>query len=135
MSEAEIVEQLFSMFDRYWVIVQWWASVSFGLIMVAYFASEKIGPFLLVTVIGLYGIYSLWVFFLLAYNIAIGVGMLEDLDLLSSAGLLKSQGARVVLDHPFAAYGIWVGLIALPATFLSCIGYLLYAYFHARKIS
>jgi hypothetical protein len=133
LSEAEIVEQLFSMFDRYWVIVQWWASVSFGLIMVAHFASDKIGPFLLVTVIGLYGIYSLWVFFLLGYNIAIGMGMLEDLDSLSSAGLLKSQGARVVLEHPFATYGTWVGMFALPATFFSCIGYLIYAFFHARK--
>jgi succinate dehydrogenase hydrophobic anchor subunit len=55
------------------------------------------------------------------------------LDSLSSAGLLKSQGARVVLEHPFATYGTWVGMFALPATFFSCIGYLIYAFFHARK--
>lgn len=133
MSEAEILEQLFSIFDRYWFIVQWWASVSFGLIMIAYFAADKLSSFLLVIVLGLYVIYSGWVYMLLVYNVDVAYGLFEDLNSLSSAGALKSQGAKVALENPFVTYGTWLGMIALPATFFSCIGYLLYAHFRSRK--
>ena len=75
VSEAEILEQLFSTFDRYWFIVQWWASVSFGLIMIAYFAAEKISALLLGTILGLYLIYTSWVYMLLVYNVEIGAGL------------------------------------------------------------
>lgn len=117
MSEAEILEQLFSVFDRYWFIVQWWASVSFGLIMIAYFAADKLRALLLGTVLGLYLIYSGWVYMLLVYNIDIATGLLLDLNSLSSAGELKSQGARAAIENPFVIYGTWLGNIALPSTF------------------
>jgi hypothetical protein len=133
VSEAEILEQLFSVFDRYWFIVQWWASVSFGLIMVAYFAANKLSALLVGTVLCLYLIYSGWVYMLLVYNIDIGFGLLTDLSLLNSAGELKTQGAKAAAGNPFVQYGTWLGNVALPLTFFACIGYLLYAYFHARK--
>lgn len=133
MSEAELIEQLFSVFDRYWFVVQWWASVSFGLIMIAYFAADKLSALLLGVVIGLYLIYSCWVYMLLIYNIDIATGLLADLNSLREAGELKTEGARAALDNPFVRYGTWLGNIALPSTFFACIGYLLYAYTHARK--
>ena len=133
MSEAEILEQLFSIFDRYWFIVQWWASVSFGLIMIAYFAADKLSALLLGTVIGLYLIYSGWIYMLLIYNIEIAFGLLTDLRSLSDAGEIKTQGARVAIENPFVIYGTWLGNVALPSTFFACIGYLIYAYSHARK--
>ncbi|MEZ5572256.1 MAG: hypothetical protein R3E64_09545 [Halioglobus sp.] len=133
MSEAEILEQLFSVFDRYWFIVQWWASVSFGLIMVAYFAAERLSALILGTVLALYLIYSGWVYMLLVYNIDIASGLMADLSSLNSVGELKSQGARNALENPFVTYGTWLGNIALPSTFFACIGYLLYAYFNARN--
>lgn len=133
MSEAEILEQLFSVFDRYWFIVQWWASVSFGLIMIAYFAAEKLSALLLGTVLGLYFIYSGWVYMLLVYNVEIAQGLLTDLNAMSTAGELTSQGARVAIENPFVIYGTWLGNVALPSTFIACIAYLLYAYKHARK--
>ncbi|MEZ5503463.1 MAG: hypothetical protein R3E50_12730 [Halioglobus sp.] len=133
MSEAEILEQLFSVFDRYWFIVQWWASVSFGLIMVAYFAAERLSALILGTVLALYLIYSGWVYMLLVYNIDIASGLMADLSSLNSVGELKSQGAMNALENPFVTYGTWLGNVALPATFFACIGYLLYAYFSARN--
>ena len=133
VSEAEILEQLFSTFDRYWFIVQWWASVSFGLIMIAYFAAEKISALLLGTILGLYLIYTSWVYMLLVYNVDIGAGLLADLNSLSNSDELKTQGARVALENPFVIYGTWLGNVALPLTFFACIGYLLYAYSHARR--
>ena len=133
MSEAEILEQLFSVFDRYWFVVQWWASVSFGIIMVAYFAAEKLSALLLGIILVLYLIYSGWVYMLLAYNIDIAYGLLADLNILSNAGELQSQGARNALENQFVRYGTSLGNVALPLTFFACIGYLLYAFFTARK--
>jgi hypothetical protein len=57
VGEAEILEQLTRIFGRYWLIVQWWASVSFGRVMIA-------------------------------------------------------------LENLFVTYGTWLGMIALPASFL-----------------
>ena len=133
VSEAEILEQLFSVFDRYWFVVQWWASVSFGIIMVAYFAAEKLSALLLGIILVLYLIYSGWVYMLLAYNIDIAYGLLADLNILSNAGELQSQGARNALENQFVRYGTSLGNVALPLTFFACIGYLLYAFFTARK--
>lgn len=133
MSEADILEQLFSVYDRYWVIVQWWASVSFGLIMIAYFAADKLRALLLIVILVLYLIYSAWVFMLLIYNIDVAYGLFEDLALLNSSGLLKSRGAKVALENPYVGYGTNLGMIALPATFFACVGYLVYAYIQARR--
>ncbi len=133
MSEADILDQLFSVYDRYWVIVQWWASVSFGLIMIAYFAADKLKALLLVVVLVLYLVYSAWVFMLLVYNVEVAYGLFVDLAALKASGLLQSEGAKVALENPYVGYGTDLGMIALPATFFACVGYLLYAYVHARK--
>lgn len=133
MSEAEILEHLFSIYDRYWVIVQWWASVSFGLIMIAYFAADKLKALLLVTVLGLYLMYSSWVYMLLVYNVQIAYGLFEDLAALEAAGALVSEGARIALENRYVDYGTRLGMVALPATFLACISYLVYAYYQARS--
>jgi len=133
MNEADILEQLFSVYDRYWVIVQWWASVSFGLIMIAYFAAEKLRALLLVVVLGLYIVYSGWVYMLLVYNIEVAYGLFVDLASLDASGLLESEGARIALENPYVGYGTNLGMIALPATFFASVGYLVYAYVQARK--
>lgn len=133
MSEAEIMEQIFSIYDRYWVIVQWWASISFGLIMIAYLAADKLNGYILATVLVLYSVYSAWVFMLLVYNVDVAYGLAEDLASLQAAGKLETKGAQVILENPFVDYGTRLSLLALPATFLACIGYLLYAYFQSRS--
>lgn len=133
MSEADVLEQLFSVYDRYWVIVQWWASVSFGLIMIAYFAADKLSALLLAVVIGLYLVYSGWVLMLLFYNVEVAYGLFLDLASLAASGLLESEGARVALESPYVRYGTNLGMIALPATFLACVGYLVFAYLKARS--
>ena len=133
MSELDILEHLFSVYDRYWVIVQWWASVSFGLIMIAYFAADKLRALLLVVILVLYLIYSGWVFMLLVYNVEVAYGLFEDLAALNASGLLESKGAKVALENPYVGYGTNLGMVALPATFFSCVCYLVYDYIQARQ--
>jgi hypothetical protein len=132
VNEADILEQLFNLYDRYWVIVQWWASVSFGIVMIAHFASEKIGAFLLLAILVLYTMYSLWLYFLLDYNLAISFGLIDDLSSLAEVGEL-TEGGRETLENPSGKYGVWLGFLSLPVTFTACAGYLVYSYVRARK--
>lgn len=133
MNESDVIEHLFSIYDRYWTIVQWWASVSFSLIIVAYFAADRLSKGIVATLISLYSLYSIWVYLLMAYNISIATALIADLELLRASKELMSQGALATLKYPFLAHGTWLGTIAQLATFMACIGYLLYAYVQGIK--
>ena len=127
MSEPEILELVFAIFDRYWNVVQWWASVSFGLLLVAHFAAERLRLHWVVGVVILYAVYSLWVYLLLDYNLEIGFAYIRDLHAVIGTGSV-SEGTQILLTHPLALYGIQLGWIALLATYLACNGYLIYTY-------
>ncbi len=133
MHEADLIEQLFSVYDRYWTIVQWWASVSFSLIVVAYFAAHRLSKAIVATLLFLYALYSAWVYLLMLYNIDISEGLLADLETLRVAGQLTSQGALAAAQNPVNFYGAWLGVIAQLATFVACVGYFLHAFAQARR--
>jgi len=133
LSEAEIIESLFSIYDRYWTIVQWWSSVSFSLIIVAYLAADRLNKGIVATLLGLYSLYTVWVYLLMAYNVNMAVALLADLESLRIAGNLLSQGALVTLQDKLPEYGTRLGSVALLATFIACVGYFLYAYRETRK--
>ena len=132
MSEAEIVEHMFSVFDRYWAIVQWWASISFSLILVAYFAADRLSGRIVAVLLLLYGLYSVWVYLLLQYNIDIAYGLIGDLAQLDATVGLQSAGAREVLESSLSRYGTWLGTASLSCTFLACAYYVVHAY---RRVS
>ena len=133
MNESDVIEHLFSIYDRYWTIVQWWASVSFSLIIVAYFAADRLSKGIVAILISLYTLYSIWVYLLMAYNISIATALFEDLELLRVSEELESQGALATLEYPLLAHGIWLGAIAQVVTFIACVGYFWYAYVQSDK--
>jgi hypothetical protein len=133
LSESELIEHLFSIYDRCWTIVQWWSSVSFSLIIVAYLAADRLSKGIVATLLGLYTLYTIWVYSLMAYNINMAVALLGDLESLRVAGSLRSQGGMTALQDQLPVYGIWLGNIAQLATFIACVGYFLYAFRQARK--
>jgi hypothetical protein len=113
--------------------VQWWSSVSFSLIIVAYLAADRLNKGIVTTLLGLYTLYTVWVHLLMAYNVNMAVALLADLESLRVAGSLQSQGALVVLQDQLPEYGVRLGSVALLATFIACVGYFLYAYRETRK--
>ena len=133
MNEGEILEQLFGVYDRYWTIVQWWSSVSFSLIIVAYLAADRLSKGIVATLLGLYTLYSVWVGMFMGHNINIILAIRADLESLRAAGSLRSQEALIVLQDPLAVHGAWLGISAQIATFFACVGYLLYAVSQAKK--
>jgi hypothetical protein len=134
VSEAEILEQMFSIWDRYWVLAQWWTSVSFGLILVAFFAASRLSLMLLLVVIALYSGYSAWVYFLFDYNLEVAYALGADLLALESDGQVLSRGSKALLESNSYRYGEWIANLIVPATFFACVVYLVYSYTQERVI-
>ena len=128
MSEAEIVEQLAVIYDRYWSVFQWWGSMSIGLLLVGHFSSDRLSLGSVALLLAIYVLYTAWVFSMLIFNFSLIGGYLNDLSKLAEDGRLISAGAKAHLDETGAASGFWFGLIVAAILFFSSIGYLLYSY-------
>ncbi len=127
------MEHMFSIWDRYWVLAQWWTSVSFGLILVAFVAARRLTPYLLVAIIGLYAGYTMWVYSLFLFNLEVAFAYLEDLQALEASGHALTLGTKTLMSSPHYQRGEMTANILLPATFLACCGYLVYSYLDSRK--
>ncbi|GAB5415593.1 MAG: hypothetical protein Cons2KO_31960 [Congregibacter sp.] len=128
VSEAEILESLFSIWDRYWTIVQWWSSVSFSLIIVAYFAAARLNRAMVATLIALYVVYSFWVWILMADNQTVELGLYVDLEAVRSSIGQLSRSGEAILDNSLRVLGARLGTFAMFFTFAACIGYFVYAF-------
>ena len=58
MTELDLVTHISSRGDMMWNIVQWWISVSFGLMIASYIASEHLTKGLATLSISMYSLYS-----------------------------------------------------------------------------
>ena len=135
MTEAEITYQLSELFNRWWVINQWWVSISFGLLVVAYFAADRLNYVLITIILVLYSAFSLWMWALVTFNETIMAGFDADLAALQSAGSLSSQGAEMfIAQDVLARFSFW-GLLARYGTFASVILYVTYSGIQARRKS
>ncbi len=133
MSETDLIEHIFDAYDRYWAIVQWWASISFSLILVGYFAAERLNIRVVALLSFLYTIYTAWVLSLLIYNIGVIEGFFETLEKLRQSGHELSAGTVQLIDHPLVAPGTWVGQIALLSTFIAATAYLWIVFWRAHR--
>lgn len=125
MTESEIIENVFKIFDRYWSMIQWWASVSFGLIAVAHFAVEKLSRALVALLILLYVLFTAWVVDFYLFNVQILAGFRQDL---SQLGDSAHFGSRALLESSIIKGGLVLQDIAFVMTFFSAVGYLIYTF-------
>ncbi|MEP5570097.1 MAG: hypothetical protein ABJN62_19810 [Halioglobus sp.] len=127
MTEAELVMVASEAFDRVWSLLQWWASVSFGLLVVAHIASHRIGTYLAILVPVLYTCFSLGIVAIMRRNLGIVQSVYEDLGILQATDIELSVTAKYMMQGA----GI-VGDLALPiallATYVGVIGYFIYSY-------
>ena len=136
MNEADILLQLSELYDRWWVILQWWVSVSFALLAISHFAADKLNVVLLAAVLVLYIAFTLWMRSLLDYNSEIMAAFRIDLGEMNAAGDALSKGGNafvvgyVGLERFFPAANI-----AKYGTFASVIIYLIYSWIQNRKKS
>lgn len=127
VTETEILNQLSEVYDRYWSINQWWASISFLIIAISHFASHRLNRFLIVIIIGLYSAFSIWLYRYLVYNEDLVRGFLQDLDQLRLSGIEISQAALNTLTLKDDASTLLFERIAQAGTFICSITYLIYS--------
>jgi Ca2+/Na+ antiporter len=135
MYELALVETMREAFGEIWSSLQWWASVSFGLIAVASLGRDRLN--LLVT-IGLTALYSLFTVYTLGNGslmIAEATGAIQELAALRDSGELSAVGALTLqqYENPWAGLNFsFVFFGCFVATYVGSVAYLWYSY---RKMS
>ncbi|MGC5198187.1 hypothetical protein, partial [Aphanothece microscopica] len=120
MTENDLIDAIFAIYDRYWNIIQWWGSVSFGLIAVAHFAAEKLNVYLLLLLVMLYSLFTGWVALDYFFNVQILSGFNADL---AEFGGLAHHGSRALLESKTVYKGVALQNIAVAITFCGSISY------------
>ena len=130
MSEAEITYQISEYLNRIWMMQQWWASISIGVLVMAHLASSRLNLLLVSISLGLYTAYTLYMLQMSGENYDSVVALARDLQLLLDSGAVQSYSARdqiEIMDANPALYYVTFG-----GTYISVAAYLIYSYFKAR---
>jgi hypothetical protein len=83
MTEYEILYLLSETFDRVWELIQYWSSVSFGYLILAYVAAPRLNLILIVVLSILYAAFSVQMFELLLTHNGFNLAYIESLNELS----------------------------------------------------
>ena len=132
MNEAEIIVAWGEVSAHLWTILQFWASISFGIIALAHFAPERLNNFLVAFVIFLYTVFSFMCGGLYLSDFELLAALYEEADI-----LLSERGEGAIFLSKFAQYqnmsGVPILLFGFPSIYLGCIAYLIYRYRGERQ--
>ncbi|MDX1736412.1 MAG: hypothetical protein R3228_18690, partial [Halioglobus sp.] len=130
--EAELLYHLSECINRIWSLLQWWASISFGLLLVAHFASDRLNTYLVILLSLLYLGFTGVMLQIVGKNYGIAESVYADLErLLDENGALSST-AIYWLDNRTPSIEYLLPM-TLGGTFLGVLGYLLYSYWRSRN--
>ena len=135
MSEGEIIEAVNSIYDRYWVMYQWWLSISIGVLILAHLVATRLNLPLLLSTMALYSMYTLWVAILLEHNIEIYAGYINDLNNFDGPIRKGSEFLAGLKGSSLGFLGARLGKLAAIVMFFSTNAYLGYCYMNAKITS
>lgn len=133
MSEYELIYLASEYINRTWNLLQFWASVSFGLIAVSHIASRHLTWAMVSIVSLLYVSFSIFVMSMISLNEKVVDGFLMDLEVLLEAGTLSTRGAEAIISFDpnlvqrLAIMGASIG------TCISTLFFLWYCFIRARR--
>ena len=127
MTEAELLMIASESLDRMWSLMQWWASISFGLLVVAHIASHRIGNYLAVLFPVLYTCFSFGVVAIIQRNLGIVESVYEDLRIMQAGNIELSITAKYMAQGA-GIVGSFAVPIALVATYIGVLGYFVHCY-------
>ena len=128
MSEFEILDLMTKTEDQRFNLIQWWTSVTFGVIVLSHFAGRKLNLFLVVLVVLLYVGFTLFVGDLFFGNVSQAALHRQDLAAMQSLGMPLSEVSRqIVGEDPQVLRGIGF-YFAVVGAFIGSISYLIYAF-------
>ena len=125
MTEADLVNFIFAIYDRYWSMAQWWVSITFGLIIVAHFAASKLNLYLVILLILLYTAFTGWLGMFYIYNMDIVGGYLTDLRSMEN---ISNRGTLALMRSEAIPLGALFQNISVMVMYFGSVSYLIYAY-------
>jgi hypothetical protein len=133
MSEYEILDLMTKTEDQRFNLIQWWASVTFGVIVLSHFAGRKLNLFLVILVVLLYVGFTLFVADLFFGNLTQAALHREDLAAMQALGMPLSEVSRQILgENPQVLRGIGF-YVAVIGAFVGSISYLVYAFVRSGR--
>jgi len=136
MQEFQIVELIFSGLDQAWSSLEWWASVSFGLIALTHFAAKKLNLTIVIAVSVLYILFTIYS----GFNVAISTGKatfyIQDMRALAESGAISSGGIGTMDQmRVLAPPAVMTMILCAAGTFLGTLAYLVFSYRRERTSS
>ncbi len=128
MTEYEIASMISEYANRMWQIIQFWSSVSFGLIAICYLAQNRLSLLINSVITILYIAFSIFVFSMQAMNESVIAGFLQDLQVMIEQGGLQSSGAAAILSSKPSLGQILIIRFASIGTFIGTLFFLWYTY-------
>jgi hypothetical protein len=130
MTEADLLEQLNSTGAFLWSLMQYWTSISFGILIGAYLAAQRINAYFLGAFILVYVVFTAQIAGLMTLQIETIRGIIVDLRAIEDSAVGLSSTAMAVLEHsPLAndsVIGQFLRLAMFVGMFLITISYPIY---------
>ena len=127
MTEAELLVEYATRVDRVWDIIQWWASVTFAVLLAAHVGARSLNKPIVFIVLLLYTLFSTFIAQILWVNLLSQVAIREALAIQNELSLVGST----ILQNQSAALGISM-FLTLTLTYLCTMFYVVYCYRKAR---
>jgi hypothetical protein len=127
MNEADLLYHLSEAINRMWTLMQWWASISFGLLLVAHFAADKLNKYLMIFLSLLYIGFTAVIIQILAKNYGVAEAVYVDLAKIAESSDTISATSRFWLENRKSSFQFLLP-VTLSGTFLGVWGYLIYCF-------
>jgi hypothetical protein len=130
--EAEVLNEIATRTEIQWSMVQWWASITFAVLLASHLAAHVLSKLLVVIALVLYSLFSLGVSQVLAFNASIVQAALLELQSLDSESDLSLIGQAIFQGYESGFRGITL-LSTLAISYLSTIFFVVYSYRTGKK--
>lgn len=131
MTEYELIYLSSEQLNRTWSLLQFWASISFGLIAVSHFANKHLNLAMILTLTVLYLAFTGFIASIIGLNEHVVEGFLEEL---ANKATLSKGAQNLITSAPGGGKMIFI-FTAFFGTFLGVICFLWYSYWLVIKES
>ncbi len=129
MPDYSILEFQQLTFGQLWSLLQWWGSISFGLMALTRFSGRQLNRVIVIALTGLYSLFTLVTVINILMLVTGLLGVRQDLIALNDSGDLSAAGLAL-LDFR-ESYAFWNGaivFICMFATYVGTVSYLVYVF-------
>lgn len=130
MTEADLLSQLSSFGNFLWSLMQYWTSISVGILIASHFVASRLNGFILAIFIIIYTVFTVQIVTLMQLELQAIKGIFMDLEIMAGKGVALSNTARQILEHSPVANDTLINqlsrLVMTGGMFLITISYPIY---------